>query len=50
MLALYYFLYLYYSDYYLSEPTPLWIGLGGLAYLYILNLVGTLAQCIFLCY
>ena len=50
MLALVYFLYLYYKDYYSSEPTPLLIGLAGLGYLYILNLVATLAQSIFLCY
>lgn len=50
LLALVYFLYLYYKDYYSNQGVPLWIGLGSLAFLYILNIVGTIAQCVFLCY
>jgi hypothetical protein len=48
--ALLYFLYLYLVGYYSTEPIPLFIGLGALAYLYTLNLIACLAQSIFLCY
>ena len=50
VLALLYFLYLYYLGYYSSEPIPLYIALGALGYLYILNVIACLAQSIFLCY
>lgn len=50
VLALVYFLLLYYKDYYSTESVPLWIGLGSLVYLYLLNAIGSIAQCAFLCY
>ena len=50
VLALFYFIYLYYIDYFDTEPVPIWIALGSLAWLYFLNLVGTVAQCVFLCH
>ena len=50
LLALIYFLYLYWADYYNSQPIPFFIGIAALAYLYTLNIVAAFAQGIFLCY
>ena len=50
VLALVYYLYLYWKDYFTSEPIPLRIGLAGLGYLFFLNFVGSVAQPVFLCY
>lgn len=47
--ALVVFLYLYIRDY-MSQPVAAFIGLGALAFLYIMNFVATLAHSIFLCY
>lgn len=47
--ALWYFLYLYYIEH-LDEPVALYIGLGAMGYLYIMNITALLAQSIFLCY
>jgi hypothetical protein len=50
VLALWYFLALYFLDYFSNEPTPLWVALAATGYLYFLNLVAAIAQCVFLCY
>ena len=47
--ALCYFLYLYFIQY-MAEPVAEYIGLGALAFLYVMNLTAWLAQSIFLCY
>lgn len=41
---------LYYLNYYTNQSVPLWIGLGSLGYLLVLNVIGTISQGIFLCY
>ena len=50
VLALVYFLFLYYIDYYINQPTPVFVALAALGYLYFLNVLGSIAQCVFLCY
>lgn len=42
-------LYLYYIEY-MAEPVALFIGLGALAFLYIMNIIATIAHSVFLCY
>ena len=42
-------LYLYFLDY-MAEPVALYIGLGALAFLYIMNITATIAHSAFLCY
>lgn len=47
--ALWYFMYLYYMEW-MSEPVALFIALGAMGFLYIMNITACLAQSIFLCY
>lgn len=47
--ALWYFLYLYFIEH-MDEPVALYIGLGAMGFLYIMNITACLAQSIFLCY
>lgn len=50
LLSLIYFLFLYYIEYFATFPTAFWLGLAAVGYLYLLNVVGSVAQPVFLCY
>jgi hypothetical protein len=45
--ALWYMLYLYFISH-MDQPIPVYVGLGSLAFLYLLNIAATISQSIFL--
>lgn len=47
--ALGYFLYLYYTIKFTEESMPLFVGLGALGYLYIMNIIAFIAQNVVTC-
>ena len=48
--ALAYFLYLYFFNFFASQPLPFFVGAAALAYLYVLNILSLIVQNIVFCY